>query len=553
MKFAENNRISHRQLYRQIILTFLAPFLICFPGKNGIQGRTGIVGVLVAVLLLGIYVFVLLRVTSGYSDMVRFLGAFWGRVAGIFFLVYIVFTALYILKILEQIVPRWLLMGIPSGWLSFLIIVVCSAGTEKGIQRRGRMAEVSGGLLLFGILLMMVLCLGQTRVDYLREMLETERINGSGIIQSGYLFLCGFSGIGLLPFIMRDVEKRGSAGKTILAAVLTVGGIFAGVLLLLPAVFGWKRLLTETYPILPLLAGADLPGNVLARFDVLWMGFLLYGLMFAIGSLFYYGHQVAEKCHLGTTKYWMTILIFALSFVEIPGGDATAFYRNYLGRIFVPGLLIIQAAILFHGKNRKIRKTTTVVLMIYLLMLSGCAGIEPEKRMYPLALGVEQSENGWKFIYGMPELPSAEGQEKEESGNSALAITGVDFETIEKIYNRSQEKYLDMGHLQVLILQNSLVQSERWSELLSYLEKEPLIGENVYIFRTENPTELMDWNKDGTSIGEYLPGLLENRIPDQEKNGTTLRQVYRQWYENETLPAIPEIILQNGEIQVYLE
>ena len=174
--------------------------------------------------------------------------------------------------------------------------------------------------------------------------------------------------------------------------------------------------------------------------------------------------------------------------------------------------------------------------------------------MYPLALGVEQSENGWKFIYGLPELPSAEGQEKEETGNSALAITGVDFETIEKIYDRSQEKYLDMGHLQVLILKNDLTQSDRWSELLSYLEKEPLIGENVYVFRTENLTELMDWNKEGTSIGEYLPGLLENRIPDQEKNGTTLRQVYHQWYENGTLPGIPEIHTWRMErIQVYLE
>ena len=328
---------------------------------------------------------------------------------------------------------------------------------------------------------------------------------------------------------MRDVEKRGSAGKTIIASVLTVGGIFAGVLVLLPAVFGWRRLLTETYPILPLLAGADLPGNVLARFDVLWMGFLLYGLLFAMGSLFYYGYQITEKCHLGTAKYWLAILIFGLSFVEVPGMDVVTFYRNYLGSIFVPGLLIIQAAILFHGQKKKIRKTTTVVLMICLLTLSGCAGIEPEKRMYPLALGVEQSENGWKFIYGMPELPSAEGQEKEETGNSTLAITGVDFETIEKIYDRSQEKYLDMGHLQVLILKNDLTQSDRWSELLSYLEKEPLIGENVYVFRTENLTELMDWNKEGTSIGEYLPGLLENRIPDQEKNGTTLRQVYHQW------------------------
>ena len=111
MKFAENNRISHRQLYRQMILTFLAPFLICLPGKNGIQGMTGIAGVLAAVILLVIYVFVLLRVTSGYSDMVRFFGRFWGRIAGIFFLAYIILTAGYILKLLEQIVPRWLILS----------------------------------------------------------------------------------------------------------------------------------------------------------------------------------------------------------------------------------------------------------------------------------------------------------------------------------------------------------------------------------------------------------------------------------------------------------
>ena len=220
MKFAENNRISHRQLYRQMILTFLAPFLVCLPGKNGIQGMNGFWGIVLAVSVLILYVFILLRVTSGYSDMVRFLGSFWGRIAGVFFLVYIIFTAAYILKILEQIIPRWLLMGIPSGWISFLVIVVCSIGTEKGIQRRGRMAEISGGLLLAGVLLMMVLCLGQIRVDYLQEMAEVERISGTAVVQGGYLFLCGFSGVGLLPFIMRDVVRPGSVGKTIIGAFL---------------------------------------------------------------------------------------------------------------------------------------------------------------------------------------------------------------------------------------------------------------------------------------------------------------------------------------------
>lgn len=553
MKFAENNRISHRQLYRQMILTFLAPFLVCLPGKNGIQGMNGFWGIVLAVSVLILYVFILLRVTSGYSDMVRFLGSFWGRIAGAFFLVYIIFTAVYILKILEQIIPRWLLMGIPSGWISFLVIVVCSIGTEKGIQRRGRMAEISGGLLLAGVLLMMVLCLGQIRVDYLQEMAEVERISGTAVVQGGYLFLCGFSGVGLLPFIMRDVVRPGSVGKTIIGAILTVGGILAGVLVLLPAVFGWNRLLTEEYPILPLLAGAALPGNILARFDVLWMGFLLYGLLFALGSLFYYGHQVMEKCHLGTAKYWMAALVFGLSLLEVSGIAVRTFYRNYLETIFVPGLLFIQVLLLFCGRKRKTRKTTIVALAVFILALNGCAGIEPEKRMYPLALGAEWSEDGWTLIYGMPELPGAEGQEKEESQNSVLSIKGNDFDEIEKIYNRSQEKYLDMGHLQVLILKNQLVQSEYWKELLAYLEKEPLIGENVYVFRSEYPEQIMKWNKNGSSTGEYLLGILENRIPEQEKNGVTLRQVYQQHYENNTLPDIPEIILQDEEIQVCLE
>ena len=553
MKFAENNRISHRQLYRQMILTFLAPFLVCLPGKNGIQGMNGFWGIVLAVSVLILYVFILLRVTSGYSDMVRFLGSFWGRIAGVFFLVYIIFTAVYILKILEQIIPRWLLMGIPSGWISFLVIVVCSIGTEKGIQRRGRMAEISGGLLLAGVLLMMVLCLGQIRVDYLQVMAEAERISGAAVVQDGYLFLCGFSGVGLLPFIMRDVVRPGSVGKTIIGAILTVGGILAGVLVLLPAVFGWNRLLTEEYPILPLLAGAALPGNILARFDVLWMGFLLYGLLFALGSLFYYGHQVMEKCHLGTAKYWMAALVFGLSLLEVSGIAVRTFYRNYLETIFVPGLLFIQVLLLFCGRKRKTRKTTIVALAVFVLALNGCAGIEPEKRMYPLALGAEWSEDGWTLIYGMPELPGAEGQEKEESQNSVLSIKGNDFDEIEKIYNRSQEKYLDMGHLQVLILKNQLVQSEYWKELLAYLEKEPLIGENVYVFRSEYPEQIMKWNKNGSSTGEYLLGILENRIPEQEKNGVTLRQVYQQHYENNTLPDIPEIILQDEEIQVCLE
>ena len=41
MRFAENNRISHRQLYRQMILALLAPFMFCVFGKGGMNGISG--------------------------------------------------------------------------------------------------------------------------------------------------------------------------------------------------------------------------------------------------------------------------------------------------------------------------------------------------------------------------------------------------------------------------------------------------------------------------------------------------------------------------------
>ena len=44
MRFAENNRISHRQLYRQMILALLAPFMLCVFGKGGMNGISAVGG-----------------------------------------------------------------------------------------------------------------------------------------------------------------------------------------------------------------------------------------------------------------------------------------------------------------------------------------------------------------------------------------------------------------------------------------------------------------------------------------------------------------------------
>ena len=151
-----------------------------------------------------------------------------------------------------------------------------------------------------------------------------------------------FSGAGLLPFGLEYAKKQGSARKPVILAFLTVCGIIFGMQLLLPAVFGGARLKNEICPVLPLLEGADLPGNVLARFDVIWMGFLVFGLLFSLGSLFHYGNQIAKKTGFGTGRYWIPAAGWLLSLYERNGMGIREYYGWYLGYIFVPFLLVIQ-------------------------------------------------------------------------------------------------------------------------------------------------------------------------------------------------------------------
>lgn len=553
MDYADNNRISHRQLYRQMVLAFLAPMLLCLPGRDQILGAAGIIGTMLAGAFLILYIFFLRRLVPWYSDPVKMLGPIAGRLTGLFFLSYVILANGYLLSLIGKLVPAVLVTGIPGTVIIFFAVFVCSFGTCKGMQRRGRMAEVSGGVLLGGILLMLLLCMGQIRIAYLKEM--PALLSGQAILRSFYGVLCAFSGIALLPFMLRDVEKRSTVGKPLVVGILTLAGLLAGILLLLPAVLGWNRLQQESYPVLPLLAGADLPGNVLARFDVLWMGFLLYSLLFAVGSLFHYGHQILVRSHMGKGQWWLPAAVFAAAVINADGKGIETVFGSYLGYVFVPGLILIQGGMLFNRKKKRQKKLTGCFCIAFLLFLSGCAAIEPEKRMYPLALGVNTSEEGFSLIYGTPDLPKATGQEKEEEDSEAsvLSVAGSDFAQIREKYDQSQEKYLDMSHIQVILMGDRLVESGRWTEFLTYLEQDPFVGENVYVFQTENPSAVLTWDSGGTSIGEYLTGLLENRLPDQQKKGMTLRQVYHQWYKSGTLPVLPAIFLENEEIRVYLE
>ena len=280
------------------------------------------------------------------------------------------------------------------------------------------------------------------------------------------------------------------------------------------------------------------------------MGFLVFGLLFSLGSLFHYGNQIAEKTKLGSGRYWIPAAGWILSLYERNGAGIEKYYGWYLAYIFVPLLLVIQIFLSVENKGRWKKKALSVSLFFFVsLMGTGCAAVEPEKRMYPLALGAGVSEEGFVLKYAMPDMNVTTGQEKpEEDPVSVLTLAGRNFQEIEKVYNRSQEKFLDLGHLQVVILDESMLTEENRKAFLEYLKQEEHVGEDVYMFRTGMLGEVFHWKgAEESSVGEYLQGIQENRTTGQQKKGVTLREAYHQFYQDGTLPWIPSVWV-NGDL-----
>ena len=357
MKYTDNNRISHRQLYRQLLLSMTAPFLLCAVGWEGLLGENGVLGILLALPFVSLYVIFLVRLSYLYENPERYLGKFLRLVLSAFYLIFVILTGGYLLSVLEEIVPRYLVTGIDGRVLTVLSAAVCGLGTFQGMQKRGRMAEVSGGIVAGGVLLLYLLSVSQGDIGHFPQLYDGAIPVSTGETWRAALHVfCIFIGIGLLPLLLPKVEKSSGAARPALRAVWMLGLILAAGLVLLQGAFGAARLSYEKYPIVPLMAGANLPGDILGRFDVIWMGILLYSLLFSIGSLQFYGTHILQSLHLETLRWWVAAAMVFFSWVWLPDRTLQESYPWILQFIFCPGFLVILVVLWIYGRKKGFHK-----------------------------------------------------------------------------------------------------------------------------------------------------------------------------------------------------
>ena len=197
----------------------------------------------------------------------------------------------------------------------------------------------------------------------------------------------------------------------------------------------------------------------------------------------------------------------------------------------------------------------SLLIFLFSFLLVGCTGVEPEKRLYPQATAVDRTQEKYEVLFGMPNMEGTTGQEKsgEETQKSILAFSGKNMKEIQTLYNQTQEKYLDLGHVNVLILGSGIRQMDYWEQVMASFKNQPTLGEDIYVFQTQDIRQVMEYNGTQTdSLGDYIKGIYENRPYMQKRQGVTLRQVYKVWYETGELCRLPVLfVLPDGTLQIH--
>ena len=204
----------------------------------------------------------------------------------------------------------------------------------------------------------------------------------------------------------------------------------------------------------------------------------------------------------------------------------------------------------------KKRKGLLAMVFLLSLALTGCQIVEPEKRAYPLVVGLDWQEGQYQVYLGMAQLSSSTGQGKEggeeqqgtETG--ALLLEGDSQEAIQKLYDSTRELYLDPGHIQSVIFGKGLLENpERLSGVLERMETNTSMGSSDYVFAAEDVGAVLGENGTAVqSLGQFLSGIYENRT--RYEKPVTLAGIYRDRHNQGTIPELPRIRVQEEQIYV---
>lgn len=546
--FADNARISHRQLFRQIVLGLIGIYTLAIPVFPEVSGRQGILCLLTAMAVYLLFCIYFIRIKTVMQNPRRYMGKILGSVFVFLYMSWLWLMGVYLLLMTARITDRFLIEGSVYWIVIVLAGIVTYLGSHQGLERRGRMAEVCFPVFLF--ILAGMLCLGILRMKsyYLGELGD---LTLQGWLKGSYQVFCAFLSFTFLPVALGNVKKPGETGKVMRGALFLVTGILMLCLLLLQGSFGIGGYEHSRYPMVEFMAGIRIPGDFLERVDIFWVAAVMFSMLFALGGVFFYNHELLVRTDMEKGAPFLATGVVAAALICEKAQVSPELFWKITGWFYGPLFLLLLIYAGFAGKKKSVFVKGAAILLC-MLPLSGC-GVSLENRAFPLSMSADYKDGSFELIYGIPGLGEITGQGKnQEEQPQAISYQGATPKEAEEAFNRNQKNYLDMGHMKIILLGKDLLENEdALFEFLNYLEEKPSVAGNIYVFSCEDVKALMSFDtQGGESVGDYLTGILENNLEGKPKNAVTLQDLYNRWHRKEQLPQLLEAELVNKRPQI---
>lgn len=546
--FADNARISHRQLFRQIVLGLIGIYTLAIPVFPEVSGRQGILCLLTAMAVYLLFCIYFIRIKTVMQNPRRYMGKILGSVFVFLYMSWLWLMGVYLLLMTARITDRFLIEGSVYWIVIVLAGIVTYLGSHQGLERRGRMAEVCFSVFLF--ILAGMLCLGILRMKsyYLGELGD---LTLQGWLKGSYQVFCAFLPFTFLPVALGNVKKPGETGKVMRGALFLVTGILMLCLLLLQGSFGIGGYEHSRYPMVEFMAGIRIPGDFLERVDIFWVAAVMFSMLFALGGVFFYNHELLVRTDMEKGAPFLATGVVAAALICEKAQVSPELFWEITGWFYGPLFLLLLIYAGFAGKKKSVFVKGAAILLC-MLPLSGC-GVSLENRAFPLSMSADYKDGSFELIYGIPGLGEITGQGKnQEEQPQAISYQGATPKEAEEAFNRNQKNYLDMGHMKIILLGKDLLENEdALFEFLNYLEEKPSVAGNIYVFSCEDVKALMSFDtQGGESVGDYLTGILENNLEGKPKNAVTLQDLYNRWHRKEQLPQLLEAELVNKRPQI---
>ena len=546
--FADNARISHRQLFRQIVLGVIGIYTLAIPVFPEISGRQGMLCLLTVMAVYLLFCIYFIRIKTVMQNPRRYMGKVLGSIFVFLYMSWLWLLGVYLLLMIARITDRFLIEGSVYWVVIVLAGVVTYLGSHQGLERRGRMAEVCFPVLFF--ILGGMLCLGILRMKnyYFGEMGE---LTLQGWLKGSYQVFCAFLPFAFLPVALGNVKKPGKTGRVMGGALFLVTGVLILCLLLLQGSFGIGGYEHRQYPMVEFMAGIRIPGDFLERVDIFWVAAVMFSMLFALGGVFFYNHELLVRTDMEKGASFLAAGVVAAALICEKMQVPTEFFWKITGWFYGPLFLLLLLYAGLAGRKKSVFVKGAVIVLC-MLPLSAC-GVSLENREFPLSMSADYKDSDFELIYGIPGLGEITGQGKNQVEQpQAISYRGDTPQEAEAAFNRNQKNYLDMGHIKTVILGRGLLENEKaLFEFLGYLEEKPSVAGNIYVFSCEDVSGLMNFDgQGGASVGDYLTGILENNLEGKPKDMVTLQDLYNAWHRKEKLPKLLEVEVVNKRPQI---